>query len=176
MNNPLVQTLTPRPLTAEFFAPFGQVIEIPAADAVYQTINCSTCRRYDALAEVDVSGTAGISIFSAVAREFPFQINLLERHPLGSQAFMPLGEANFIIAVAPDGHDNAPDWNNIQVFKAVSGQGVNFYRNVWHHPLLAIGNKGDFLVVDRLGGEDSVGNENLIEINAPTDSMLQIVL
>ena len=165
--------LLPQPLTSEAFAPFGDVIQVHEAGGVYENINNNTCHRYNGLAVVDVvSGTSGISIFRATPRVFPFKIDLLERHPLGSQAFMPLGNARFIIIAAADSGHNEPDWNSIQVFSAGAGQGISFHRNIWHHPLLAVDETGDFLVVDRLSQADS--GDNLHECTAPADCNIEI--
>lgn len=163
--------IVPVPLAPAAFAPYGEVIAVPAGGA-HRRINDGTCRRYDALAHIEVrDGSAGLSIFCAAQRDFPLKIALLERHPLGSQAFMPLAAARFIVVAAPDA-GGAPDWENVQAFAAAPGQGVNFYRNVWHHPLIAIGRAGEFLVADRLGAEGG----NLQEAAAPPACDLQVVL
>lgn len=140
-------TLNVEPLTQAAFAAFGEVIEPSAAKAVH-SINEGTATRFDALARIDVADAAGypiISIFRAQPRGLPFTISMLERHPLGSQAFMPLGQAPYLIVVAPD-PESPP-----RAFIAQPGQGINFHRGTWHHPLLALERESDFLVIDRAG-------------------------
>jgi ureidoglycolate lyase len=133
------------PLTAEAFAPFGEVIQ--AAGHTPRLINQGTCERYDDLAPVDVLADGGrplISIFKAAPRPLPFQIRSLERHPLSSQAFYPLDGMPFLVVVAA-----SPD--RIHAFRAAGDQGVSYRANTWHHALLAIGQTSRFLVVDRGG-------------------------
>lgn len=138
------------PLTREAFAPFGDVIE--ASDAVrHFPINGGTTERYHDLAsvEVDAAGRAIVSIFRAQPRLLPFAITMLERHPLGSQAFMPLNGRPYLVAVAPRAENF--DTDDVRVFLARGDQGVNYAAGVWHHPLLALGESSDFLIVDRSG-------------------------
>jgi len=140
-------TLNIEPLTQAAFAPFGEVIE-PAAAKEVHSINEGTATRFDSLARVDVSGADGypvISLFRAQPRRLPFTVTMLERHPLGSQAFMPLGQAPYLIVVALD-VETMP-----HAFLARPGQGINFHRGTWHHPLLALERESDFLVIDRAG-------------------------
>ena len=133
------------PLTAEAFAPFGEVIQ--AAGHAPRLINQGTCERYHDLAPVDVLADGGrplISIFKATPRPLPFEVRSLERHPLSSQAFYPLDGVTFLVVVA-----ESPD--RIHAFRAAGDQGVSYRRGVWHHALLAIGQTSRFLVVDRGG-------------------------
>ena len=144
------RTLFARPLTKEAFAPFGDVIETDGA--AHFAINGGTTTRFHDLAHVDVATEGGrplISIFRGQAFAFPVEIRMMERHPLGSQAFVPLQPVPFLIVVAPD-RDGQP--GEPQAFLAAPGQGVNYARNVWHHPLVSISQTSDFVVVDR-GGE-----------------------
>jgi ureidoglycolate lyase len=137
-------------LTAEAFAPFGDVIEITGRAS--RSINDATCDRFDDLAQVDVLAAAGrplISIFKSVARTLPLQVQTLERHPLSSQAFMPLDGLPFLVVVAADG--DAPLASRIRAFRASGTQGVNYRRNTWHHALIALDRTCHFLVVDRGG-------------------------
>jgi ureidoglycolate lyase len=137
-----------RPLRADTFAPFGDVIE-PAAARRIIDVNEGTAQRFDDLAHIDTGADGGrtvLSLFRARPRDLPFEIAMLERHPLGSQAFVPLAGARFIVVVAED-PDSVP-----LAFLAEGGQGVNYRRGTWHHPLIALDRESDFLVVDR-GGE-----------------------
>jgi len=149
-------------LTREAFAAFGEVIE--ASDAVrHFPINGGTTERYHDLAnvEVDAAGRAIVSIFRAQPRMLPFAITMLERHPLGSQAFMPLHARPYLVAVAPRGETFGAD--NVRVFLARGDQGVNYAAGVWHHPLLALGAICDFLIVDRAGPGTNCDERDLPE-------------
>jgi len=143
-------TLATRPLTAEAFAPFGQLIEA-GGQARHYTINAGNTERYDDLAdiELDPGGRAIVSIFRGQPRPMPFRVEMLERHPLGSQAFMPLSGRRWLLVVAPPG--DAPAADGLQAFLARGDQGVNYAAGVWHHPLLALDAESDFLVIDRRG-------------------------
>jgi ureidoglycolate lyase len=138
------------PLTAAAFAPFGDVIETEARE--FRWINAGTCKRYDDLARIDVSGDGGrplISVFEASPRPLPFRVQFLERHPLSSQAFFPLDARPFLIVVAAPG--DVPLASAVRAFWSSGKQGVNYRRNTWHHALLAIDATSQFLVVDRGG-------------------------
>lgn len=143
-------TLTPQPLTREAFAPFGDVIEASDA-ALHFTINGGNTERYHDLATIE-PGTDGkviVSIFRGQPRQFPFTVEMMERHPRGSQAFVPMSGLPYLVVVAPAGA--APTVANLSAFIARGDQGVNYATGVWHHPLLALDETADFLVVDRSG-------------------------
>ncbi|MDP1697535.1 MAG: ureidoglycolate lyase [Xanthomonadaceae bacterium] len=134
-------------LSSQAFAPFGDVIDSAGAANVIR-INDGTAQRFHALALIDADADGGkpvISIFRAQPRELPFMVRMLERHPLGSQAFMPLA-ANPYLVVVGSSPDAVP-----RAFLAQPGQGINLHRGVWHHPLLALKVTSDFLVIDRSG-------------------------
>jgi ureidoglycolate lyase len=144
-----MRTLRPEPLTAAAFAPFGDVIEL--AGAQQMPINAGTTIRFHDLAQVDVLTDGGrtlINLFRAQPREEPVRLSLMERHPLGSQAFLPLVDAPYYVVVAKD--DNGKP-GELRAFVSNGWQGVNYAKNVWHHPLLALGAVRDFVVVDRGG-------------------------
>jgi ureidoglycolate lyase len=157
-----MRRVVPEPLSAEAFAPFGDVIEA-SAEAEVMAINQGWTTRYNALADVAVGdGRAIISLFRSRPLTPPV-LKVFERHPLGSQAFMPLSGRPFLVAVARPG---AFDPATVRVFRAGPGQGVNYAKGTWHHFLLALEAESDFLVVDREGGE----GENLDEVElAPAD-------
>ena len=145
----MTDTLVIRPLTKEGFAPFGEVLETEGAEK--RLINAGTCTRFHALATVETRGEgarAVVSLFRAEPAALPLRLCMMERHPLGSQAFWPLSGGNWLVAVAPDenGRPGGP-----LVFRASGSQGVCYAPNVWHHPLLALGQVSDFLIVDRDG-------------------------
>ena len=145
-----MRTLPIEPLTKHAFAPFGEVIETDGS--AHFMINSGSTRRYHRLATVDTSAPedqAIISIFSVQAQPMPITIRMLERHPLGSQAFIPLLGQPFLIVVAPVAPSPALDC--VRAFRSNGRQGVNYHRGVWHHPVLALATNDDFLVVDRSG-------------------------
>lgn len=148
-------TIHSLPLTKEDFAPFGDVIELGSIPDFL--INQGLCGRHHDLANMDFSpdigdGRVGISLFDAAPRDLPYSLDVMERHPLGSQAFLPMHEAPFLVIVAEDnnGYPATP-----QAFLTQSGQGINFHRNVWHGVLTPLANakhrSGLFAVIDRIG-------------------------
>src|SRR5690349_19246485 len=148
-----MRTLTPEPLTAGAFAPFGSVIEASDA-AVKLDINQGHAVRYDRLADIDVAdggGTGAISLFRAKPLAEPV-LRTFERHPLGSQSFVPLSGRPYLVAVAPAGDF---DPAAIRLFRAEGHQGVHYRKGVWHHFLLVLDADSDFLVVDRAGPGDN---------------------
>jgi ureidoglycolate lyase len=143
--------ITPQPLTPDVFSAFGDVIEAHSQTNNFP-INDGFTQRYHDLAKVDVNDKQGhpiISIFRSTPLAQPIAIKMMERHPHGSQAFIPMGQNPYLIVVAPAGEF---DINKIKVFIANANQGVNYHKGTWHHFCLALGSESDFLVVDR-GGE-----------------------
>jgi ureidoglycolate lyase len=153
-------TLPIAPLTKAAFAPFGQVIE--TKDAKAKLINDGFAQRFDGLAGIDVAaegGAVNISLFDGSIRPFPILIKLMERHPLGSQLFMPLNEKPWLVLVCSDPGEPA----SYRAFSATGQQGVNYARNTWHHPLLVLTDASPFLVVDRGGPGDNLEEVRLAE-------------
>ncbi len=153
--------LVAQPLTREAFAPFGDVIDFDGP--VRYPINAGMTQRIHDLARVEVTGPNArvlISLFRGQPYEFPMKLSLVERHPLGSQAFMPLSPRPFLVAVCAD-EDGKP--GRPKVFVTTPGQGVNYHRNVWHAVLTPIGEAQDFLVVDR-GGDGVNLEEHVFEV------------
>ena len=135
------------PLTAEAFSPFGDVLE--AAGKPDRIINRGACGRWHDLARLDmIDGRAGISLFRAGLCQLPFQLEMMERHPEGSQAFLPMGLDPFLVVVAHD-EDGRP--GRPRAFVTRPGQGVNYRRAVWHGVLTPLHEPGLFVVVDRIG-------------------------
>lgn len=158
-----IRRLEIEPLTKQGFAEFGDVIEVDNSD--YFMINNGSTRRYHKLAKTDVQdqgGEAIISIFQATPLSYPLTISMLERHPLGSQAFVPLLSQPYLIVVAPKG-DN-PSLSQCRAFWSNGRQGVNYHKGVWHHPVLALTDQDQFLIVDR-GGEGHNCDEVFFEAN-----------
>nr|WP_085284988.1 ureidoglycolate lyase [Colwellia chukchiensis] len=148
------QLIRPEPLTSAAFREFGDVIEASDSAKVL-TINQGYTQRYHDLATVDVSdhgGHALINIFRTTPLAQPIAIKMMERHPKGSQAFIPLGQQPYLVVVAPKGD---LDLTQLRVFKASAGQGVNYHKGTWHHFCLALDVESDFLVIDRGGPGDN---------------------
>ena len=140
-------TIRIEPITADAFAPFGELLT--PRDTPDRMINAGRCERHHALATVERSeGEAIISIFRSEAVSLPYACTLLERHPLGSQAFMPLGPDPWMSVVAPDagGKPGVP-----RAFLVPAGIGVNLRAGIWHGVLTPLDRPADFLVVDREG-------------------------
>ncbi|RMV72086.1 ureidoglycolate lyase [Pseudomonas coronafaciens] len=157
-----MRKLTIEPLTKEAFAPFGDVIETDGSD--HFMINNGSTMRFHRLAEVETAqpdDKAIISIFRAQALQLPLTIGMLERHPLGSQAFIPLLGKPFLIVVAPVG--DAPEPELTRAFVTNGRQGINYHRGVWHHPVLTIKKQDDFLVVDRSGSGNNCDEHYFVE-------------
>tara|TARA_Y100001970_G_scaffold148134_1_gene181794 strand:+ start:53 stop:559 length:507 start_codon:yes stop_codon:yes gene_type:complete len=139
----------PKPITKENFRKFGDMIT--TADIRPIEINNGYAKRYDGIAKLDTkknNGESTISIFSALRRSFPMKIDMMEKHPLGSQAFIPMKETTFLAFVAPEG--DKPDLNKIESFIIPRGIGINYNPGIWHFPLISTEDM-NFLVVDRLG-------------------------
>ena len=159
--------LAVEPLTKEVFRPFGTVIETPGAER--RLINAGTTERFHALAATDVEAEGGrtiLSLFRGQPRAFPYAVTMMERHPLGSQAFYPLADRPWLVVVAADesGRPGVP-----RAFLATGRQGVQYARNVWHHPLIAVGEVADFLVADRDGP-----GVNLEEVDYPEPFVIEM--
>lgn len=136
------------PLTKAAFAPFGDVVESSGAEQI--AINQGFASRCNELANIDVSiddGAVNISLFAADPRPSPIAIKLMERHPLGSQLFFPLQDKPWLVLACADPGDP----RSYRAFRASGRQGVNYARNVWHHPLLVLEAGERFIVVDRKG-------------------------
>ena len=139
--------LTASPLRAAAFAPFGEVIA--ARETPTTMINKGLCARHSDLALLDFAdGGAGISLFDAQARHLPHLVEMVERHPLGSQAFIPLSPWRCLVIVAADS-GGVPD--TPRAFVTEPGQAINLHRGVWHGVLTPLDTAGQFAVVDRIG-------------------------
>ncbi len=139
-----MRTLHPAPLTPEAFAPFGDVLD---ATGDFRLINEGMCQRHHDRATLDfgLEGRAGISIFQAKPRALPYSFDLIERHPEGSQAFLPMSEHPFLVIVST-GPEATP-----LAFLTNGAQGINLHRGTWHGVLAPLSAPGLFAVVDRIG-------------------------
>ncbi|MFH2015203.1 MAG: ureidoglycolate lyase [Pseudomonadota bacterium] len=166
----MTRTLTARLLTREAFARFGDVLDTGGAN--HYPINAGKCERYHDLATAEATGTDArviLSIFRGTPYPFPLELMMMERHPFGSQAFMPLSPRPFLVVVADD-DGGAP--GEPRAFVTAPGQGVNYPRNLWHAVLTPIGAPQDFLVVDRAGAEKNLEEHHFDEpwtIHLPKD-------
>jgi ureidoglycolate lyase len=156
-----MNTIRPEPLTAAAFAPFGQVIEIDGAN--HYPINNGMTERYHDLARVELGGVHPrplISIFRGQPYALPLALKLVERHPLGSQAFYPLSTSPWLVIVAED-DGGIP--TRLRAFEPAAGQGVNIAMNTWHGVLTPLEAVSDFLVVDR-GGDGNNLDEHHFDL------------
>ena len=152
--------VVPQKLTAESFAAYGDVISV-SESAEHFAINDGHTMRYHNLADVDVADQQGktiVNIFRSTPLAFPLPVEMMERHPLGSQAFIPMGNQPYVVVVAPKCE---LDTSKIEVFQATSDQGVNYHKGTWHHFCLALNEESDFLVIDRGGKGDNCDVEKL---------------
>ncbi len=143
-----MRILKSTPLTREAFAPFGDVIQMEGA--AHYTINQGFAERFNDLAHVDLEtegGSTNVSLLLGQPPPQPIAIRLMERHPLGSQIFFPLQDKPWLVLVCED----VNDFTTYRAFAATGRQGVNYARNVWHHPLLVQNPDSRFLIVDRKG-------------------------
>jgi len=141
------QQIKIQPLTADRFAPFGDVLDFSGEPD--KLINQGLCGRYhDRAALAHHDGRTGISLFDAVARHLPYQLEMMERHPMGSQAFLPMTDAEFLVIVAPD--DNGRPGEPL-AFMTEPYMGVNYHANIWHGVLTPLSAPGRFAVIDRIG-------------------------
>ena len=143
----MIYELQTQPLTTNAFKAFGEIIE--ATGEPDKIINQGLCGRYHNLAQLDfTTGKAGLSVFNAEARSLPFKLEMMERHPEGSQAFIPMHQYPFLIIVSHD-KNGVPDTPISFISKP--GQGINIFKNTWHGVLCPLHSPGLFAVIDRIG-------------------------
>ena len=151
--------IKPLEITRENFAIYGDLIATNDVKPI--KINAGYAKRFDDLASIATTKDAGktvVSIFSALKRTFPMKIDMMEKHPLGSQAFIPMKDTTFLVLVAPQG--DSLNLNKIESFIVPPGIGINYKPETWHFPLISTENM-NFLVVDRKGPGDNLITENL---------------
>ena len=142
-----------KPLTETAFAEFGDVLAVKAKPD--QIINQGMCGRHHNLAKLEFAegGKAGISLFDATPRALPYRLDMMERHPKGSQAFVPMHDASFLVIVAAD-EDGQPGLP--QAFLTAPHTGINIYKNIWHGVLTPLSAPGLFAVIDRIGNDTNL--------------------
>ncbi len=159
--------IKPKLITRANFKKFGDMIT--TADIKPLEINNGYAKRYDDIAKLDTkkeNGDSTISIFSALKRSFPMKIDMMEKHPLGSQAFIPMKETTFLSFVALGGDE--PDLTLVEAFIIPKGIGINYNPGVWHFPLISTEDM-NFLVVDRKGSGNNLVIHNLATENITID-------
>jgi ureidoglycolate lyase len=152
-------TINPKLITKENFSKFGDMITTANIKPI--EINEGYAKRFDGIANLNTSknnGETTICIFSALKRSFPMKIDMMEKHPLGSQAFIPMKQTTFLVLVAPE--DIKPNLNKIEAFIVPPEIGVNYNPGTWHFPLIATEDM-NFLVVDRKGSGNNLVIEHL---------------
>ena len=146
--------IKPIEINRENFAAYGDLISSDSIKPI--NINAGYAKRFDNLAKINTSKDKGktiVSIFSALKRSFPMKIDMMEKHPLGSQAFVPMKETIFLSFVAPSG--DAPEINKIQSFIIPPKMGINYKPGIWHFPLISTEDT-NFLVIDRKGNGENL--------------------
>lgn len=139
--------VSPEPLTAAAFAPFGQVV---AAEGASIAANQGTARRFDwaaRLANLRPGARPNLAVFRSTPKPLPFPLRVLERHPYSSQAFLPMRCARYLVIVAPAGADGLPALDGVRAFECRPGQGINYEVGVWHHPIVALDDEADFVML-----------------------------
>ena len=147
------------PLTPEGFAPFGDVVSAGLKSGA--SANQGTAVRFDWSARLE-NGRPGakpnLAVFRSVPQPLPFTVKLLEHHPQSSQAFLPMRCSRFLVCVAPTAPSGGPDLDGLVAFVCGPGQGVNYHRGVWHHPIIALDEPAEFAMLawEDGGAEDCV--------------------
>lgn len=157
--------LEPRPLTRDSFAPFGDVIDTDGLES--EDMNYGMADRWPRLAciETGSQGKACIGLVHARKYPLPYRLEIVERHPLGSQAFFPLDETPFLVVVARPG--NPPSPGDLHCFISNGRQGVHYHVGVWHGLLLTAMGEMDFLAIDRAGPGDNCEEHHFETSDAP---------
>ncbi|MCY1041494.1 ureidoglycolate lyase [Corallococcus sp. bb12-1] len=142
------RSIVARPLTPEAFAPFGDVVSAGLKSGA--SANQGTAVRFDWSAKLE-SDRAGakpnLAVFRSVPQPLPFQVKLLEHHPRSSQAFLPMRCSRFLVCVAPTSPSGGPDLDGLVAFVCGPGQGINYHRGVWHHPIIALDTPAEFAML-----------------------------
>ena len=164
--------LVAAPLTKKSFAPFGDVIEL--SNAQQYPINQGLTTRFHDLFDIDVAAQGGraiVNVFRTDPIPLPHRIKVMERHPLGSQAFLPMDHDPFLILVADAGDRISA--SNLHLFKTNGHQGINFNKNTWHHFQIGLSKQRDFIVIDRGGDGNNLEEFNIEEaVQIPADVMI----
>lgn len=143
-----MKSVRAEPLTAEAFAPFGDVVS--AGLRAGSSANQGTAVRFDwsaALENKRAGAKPNLAVFRSTPQTLPFTVKLLERHPHSTQAFLPMSCSEFLIVVAPTAKDGGPDVSRLRAFVCQTGQGINYRAGTWHHPIIAINEPAEFAML-----------------------------
>jgi ureidoglycolate lyase len=155
-------TLVPKPLTSERFAPYGDVIEAVVDRTA--AMNAARFERFDDLCVIDMDDQGRVAVSIArcrAATALPYRVDMVERHPLGSQAFVPLGPSRMIVVVAVA--EESVEAEDLRAFISNGRQGINYHRGTWHMPLIAFEAGQEFLIIDRAGDVPNCEQHSLDE-------------
>lgn len=153
-------TIEPRPLTAEAFAPFGQVLEGSGA-ATERKPFASRMHNGRPAAKPNMT-------YMRIAPEGrTVRITALERHPHSNQTFVPLNGTRQLVAVCPSSPDGRPLVGELRVFVAHGAQAINYDANVWHAPRMALNAPGEFVMFRWDDG--SALDTEWLELDVPID-------
>ncbi len=155
-------TLRPKPLSKERFAQYGDVIETIVDRTV--AMNAARFERFDDLCSIDMKDNGRVAVSIArcrLATSLPYRFDMVERHPLGSQAFVPLTPCKFIVVVAPP--EESVEASDLRAFVTNGRQGINYHRGTWHMPLIAFEAGQEFLIIDRAGDVPNCDEHSLDE-------------
>lgn len=143
-----MRRLTAQPLTAAAFAPFGDVISVDGR--LGKDANQGTAQRFDFCAKFATSRPGAkhnLAVFRAQPRALPLKVELVERHPCSSQAFLPLSVSRYLVCVAPNLPDGKPDLQGLKAFVVPGTVGINYHQGTWHHPMVALDRESDFAML-----------------------------
>lgn len=166
--------LASQPISAEAFAPYGEVIDLENAQQL--SINQGLTTRYHDLFNIDTAEQGGrtiVSIFRSSPLPLPHRVEVMERHPLGSQAFLPIDDDPFLVLVGHTG--NTLSEEDLLLFHTNGRQGVNFFKNTWHHFQICLGKTRDFIVIDRGGSGNNLEELKLTEEIYIPDSVVSVL-
>ncbi len=130
------RTVEARPIDANRFAPYGQLLEMPSN---------GTREDYAGGLSADEKGLkANLAVIRTEPRAMPLRLEAMERHPASSQAFMPLSAARYLVLVCPSKTDGTPDIDRLEAFECTGNQAINYNRGTWHHGMTTLGEPGTF--------------------------------
>jgi ureidoglycolate lyase len=153
-----VLRLLTEPLTADAFAPFGEVLSVP--DAAGRNYYGSALSNRRTLARPSISLLRKQEVAS-----LPLAAAQMERHEFSSQSFVPLDAGRWLVVVAPHADRGGPDMQTARAFLAGPGQGVTYGANVWHHPLTILDRPGSFAVFMWLEGSST--DDEFVTLSEP---------
>ncbi len=146
-----------KPLDADGFAPFGQVLDTPGGEP-----------RLDfaaRLANDRAAARPNLALVRAAPATSPLTVTEIERHLHSSQAFIPLDVARFLVLVCPSGADGGPDLGRLHAFIANGGQAINYDIGTWHHAMTALDRPATFAMLVWEDGSD--GDCEFVAVERP---------